>query len=90
MGSASLVHLHCFFLLMDQVVPLYENREYFRFQTYKLIFWVIANVFIKGGLWISWGYVNDLSVMVQLAMALMVCENTRFRFCFSAVRSLAV
>ena len=33
---------------MDQVMPLYENCEYFRFQTYKLIFWIIANVFIKG------------------------------------------
>ena len=41
-------HFHCFLLLMDQVVPLCENREYFRFQTFKLIFWIIANVFIKG------------------------------------------
>ena len=33
---------------MDQVVPLCENYEYFLFQTYKFIFWIFANVFIKG------------------------------------------
>ena len=33
----------------------------------------------RGRLWISWGYAHDLRMMCQLAMALMVCGNTRFR-----------
>ena len=33
----------------------------------------------RGRLWISWGYAHDLRMMLQLAMALLVCQITRFR-----------
>ena len=33
----------------------------------------------RGRLWISWGYVHDLRVMLQLAIALLVCRFSCFR-----------
>ena len=44
----------------------------------------------RGRLCISWGYAHDLRMMLQLAMALKVCRNTRFRQSSSSVRHQAV
>lgn len=41
--------------------------------------WGCPAIFVKKKVWISWGYVHDLKMMLQLAMSLMVCRNTHFR-----------
>ena len=47
------------------------------------IFFTLMTAFIwpvSQLLWISWGYVHDLRMIIQLAIALKVCRITRFRW----------
>ena len=44
----------------------------------------------RGRLWISWGYAHNHWMMLQLAMTLKVCRNTRFRQSSCAARRQAV
>ena len=40
---------------------------------------MMIDAYIANFLWISWGYVHDLRMMLQLAMALKVCRITCFQ-----------
>ena len=85
-SEASLVFSCAFICIWTKLCLCAKTVSNFVSNLLSYICWELPMCSSRGRLWISWGYAHNHCMMLQLAMALTVCGNTRFRQSSHAVR----